>query len=54
MSSKGVPVPIHQRPQPEQAARPTLKELLLAESPRAEIPVPLRQGWRRRAPVALE
>ncbi len=27
----------------KQAARPTLKELLLAESPRAEIPVPSRR-----------
>ncbi len=32
------------------AARPTLKELLLADSPRAEIPVPSRQRWRRRPP----
>jgi len=29
--------------------RPTLKELLLARAPRAEIPVPSRRGWRRRA-----
>lgn len=36
------------------AARPTLKELLLADSPRAEIPVPSRGRWRRRAPVAFE
>lgn len=34
-------------------ARPTLKELLLAESPRAEIPVPPRQGWRRGGPAAF-
>lgn len=38
----------------EQAARPTLKDLLLAESPRAEIPVPSRRGWRRRAPATFE
>lgn len=31
--------------------RPTLKELLLAESPRAEIPVPSRRRWRRRPPA---
>jgi len=37
----------------EQAARPRLKDLLLAESPRAEILVPPRRGWRRRAPVAI-
>jgi len=36
-----------------QSARPTLKELLLAETPRAEIPVP-RRRWRRRTPAALE
>jgi prevent-host-death family protein len=37
-----------------QAARPTLKELLLAETPRAEIPVPPRRQWRRKPPSALE
>ena len=37
-----------------QSARPTLKELLLAETPRAEIPVPPRRRWRRRTPAALE
>ncbi|MGH6953287.1 MAG: type II toxin-antitoxin system Phd/YefM family antitoxin [Alphaproteobacteria bacterium] len=35
------------------AARPTLKELLLAEAPRAEIPVPPRGKLRRRGPRAL-
>ncbi len=34
--------------------RPTLKDLLLAESPRAEIPLPPRRRWRRRAPEAFE
>ncbi|HSK77852.1 MAG TPA: hypothetical protein VLQ45_15475 [Thermoanaerobaculia bacterium] len=37
-----------------QAARPTLKELLLAETPRAEIPVPPRRRWHQRTPEALE
>jgi antitoxin Phd len=37
-----------------QSARPTLKELLLAETPRAEIPVPPRRRWCRRTPAALE
>ena len=46
-------VPVDQWRRLEQAARPTLKDLLLAESPRAEIPVPPRQGWRR-SPAALE
>jgi antitoxin Phd len=35
------------------AARPTLKELLLAEMPRGNIPVPPRGGKRRRAPTEL-
>jgi len=51
---EAVLVPIDQWRKLEQTARPTLKELLLAESPRAEIPVPPRQGWRRRAPDVLE
>ena len=51
---EAVLVPIDQWRRLEQTARPTLKDLLLAESPRAEIPVPPRQGWRRRAPKALE
>jgi antitoxin Phd len=37
-----------------QSARPTLKELLLAETPRADIPVPPRRRWRRRTPAAIE
>jgi antitoxin Phd len=37
-----------------QAARPTLKELLFAETSRAEIPVPPRRRWHRRTPEALE
>ena len=47
-------VPVEQWRQLEQAARPKLKDLLLAESPRAEIPVPPRRSWRRRAPVTFE
>jgi prevent-host-death family protein len=42
-------VPVDQWRRLEQAARPRLKDLLLAESPRAEIPVPARRG-RRRSP----
>ena len=37
----------------KRAARPTLKELLLAEAPRAEIPVPSRGRLRRRAPASV-
>lgn len=45
---------IDQWRQLEGAARPKLKDLLLAESPRAEIPLPSRRRWRRRAPAALQ
>ncbi|MEA2691456.1 MAG: hypothetical protein QOJ16_843 [Acidobacteriota bacterium] len=47
-------VPVETWRQLEQAARPRLKDLLLAESPRAEIPLPSRRGWRRRPPAAFE
>ena len=36
-----------------QAARPTLKQLLLAPEPRADIPVPPRGQRHRRPPIAL-
>lgn len=36
------------------SAGPTLKELLLTDTPRAEIPVPPRRQWRRRTPEPLE
>ena len=47
-------VPIEEWRRLQSSARPTLKELLLADTPRAEIPVPPRRQWRRRAPAALE
>lgn len=47
-------MPIDRWRQLERAARPTLKDLLLAEAPRAEIPVPARRSRRRRPPAALE
>ena len=47
-------LPVQQWRRLQESARPTLKELLLAESPRAEIPVPERRRWRRRPPTALE
>lgn len=47
-------MPVDQWRQLEQAARPRLKDLLLAESPRAEIPLPPRGGRRRRVPAAFE
>ncbi len=47
-------LPVQQWRRLQESARPTLKELLLEESPRAEIPVPDRRRWRRRPPKALE
>jgi antitoxin Phd len=41
-------VPFEEWRRLQSSARPTLKELLLAETPRAEIPVPPRNRWRRR------
>ena len=41
-------VPVAEWRRLRHAARPSLKELLLAESPRADIPVPRRGRWRRR------
>jgi len=46
-----VPVKMWRRLQ--RAARPSLKELLLADAPRAEIPVPPRGRLRRRTAAAL-
>ena len=46
-------VPVEAWRRLRKAARPTLKELLLAEEPRAEFPVPPRGRLRRRAPAAL-
>ena len=47
-------VPFEEWRRLQSSARPTLKELLLAETPCAEIPVTPRQRWRRRTPEALE
>jgi prevent-host-death family protein len=47
-------VPFEEWRRLQSSARPTLKELLLAESPRVEIPVPSRQRWRPRTPEILE
>jgi antitoxin Phd len=47
-------VPFEEWRRLQNSARPTLKELLLAETPRGEIPVPSRRRLRRRTPGALE
>jgi antitoxin Phd len=46
-------VPVQEWRRLQQSARPTLKALLLAETPRAELPVPPRGRLRRRARAAL-
>jgi antitoxin Phd len=46
-------VPVDEWRRLRQSARPTLKDLLLAEKPRAEIPVPKRGQQSRRAPPRL-
>jgi len=47
-------VPIEEWRRVEHAARPTLKELLLTDSPSWESPVPPRGGQRRRSPLERE
>jgi len=47
-------VPIEEWRRLQSAARPSLKELLLADAPRADIPVPPRGRRRRRQPSAFE
>jgi len=37
----------------QHSARPTLKDLLLVDAPRADIPLPARGQRRRRSPVGL-
>jgi len=46
-------VPVEEWRRVQRAARPTLKELLLADAPRAEIPVPPRGRRRRRPPARI-
>jgi prevent-host-death family protein len=43
-------VPVEEWRRLRDAARPSLKDLLMAESPRAEIPVPRRGRLKRRVP----
>lgn len=47
-------VPVNEWRRLQQSAKPTLKELLLAERPRADIPVPKRGQLRRREPPSLD
>lgn len=47
-------VPVAEWRRLQRAARSTLKELLLADTPRAEIPVPPRGRLHRRTPTAAD
>ena len=47
-------VPIDEWRRLQQSARPTLKELLLADEPRAELTIIRRGGRRRRLPKSLD
>lgn len=47
-------VPVDEWRRLQGAARPTLKELLLAESPRGDVVVPTRRRLLRRPPEPLE
>jgi PHD/YefM family antitoxin component YafN of YafNO toxin-antitoxin module len=44
-------MPVEEWRRLQQSARPTLKELLLSERPRADIPVPKLGRQRRRVPI---
>ncbi len=44
-------VPVDQWRRLQNGARPTLKDLLLADAPRAEMSLPARGGLRRRPPA---
>jgi hypothetical protein len=46
-------VPLREWQRLQEAARPTLKELLLADEARGDIPIPRRGRLRRRAARAL-
>ncbi|MGB8011044.1 MAG: type II toxin-antitoxin system Phd/YefM family antitoxin [Terriglobales bacterium] len=49
-----VMVPIEEWERLQQAARPSLKELLLAPEPRFDKIIPKRRAWRRRPVVKFE
>jgi antitoxin Phd len=46
-------VPANEWKRMQKSARPTLKELLLADAPRFDLPIPARGKRRRRAPPEL-
>lgn len=52
-SEAAVLVPVEQWRQLQQAARPSVKELLLADTPRFDLELPPRGQWRWRSPPEL-
>lgn len=48
-----VVIPISEWHRLQEGARPSLKELLLAPEPRANLTIPPRGRWRRRTPPSL-
>ena len=52
-SDAAVLVPISEWQRLQMSARPTLKELLLSDEARADLPIPARGALRRRPPAAL-
>jgi prevent-host-death family protein len=51
--AEAVLVPVHEWRRLQAAARPSLKQLLLADEARAELVLPTRGKIRRRVPTAL-
>ena len=49
-----VMVPVEEWRRLQQSSRPTLKELLLSDEARGDIPLPKRGGLGRRAPVQFD
>jgi len=47
-------VPIEEWKRMKESARPSLKDLLLADEPRMDIPIPPRGRWRLRKPVSFD
>lgn len=46
-------VPLDEWRRLQESARPSLKQLLLAETPRLDVPLPARGGLRRRKPAPI-
>ena len=47
-------VPMREWQRLKDSKRPSLKELLLAPTPKADLAIPSRKRWRQRKPVALD